>query len=92
MLNDGRVGGYFQPRANTGASLTATWSNITFQVLPATERRSRMARSSRSVPSTTARSRRCRPSDNYPASVSITDAMFPGCVGFANLHSWSFLG
>src|SRR5207249_488252 len=29
-LNDGRVGGYFQPRANTGASLTATWSNITF--------------------------------------------------------------
>src|SRR5438552_7723748 len=30
MLNDGRVGGYFQPRANTGASLTATWSNITY--------------------------------------------------------------
>src|SRR5207247_9447783 len=29
-LNDGRVGGYFQPRANTGASLTATWSNITY--------------------------------------------------------------
>src|SRR5262249_53496733 len=31
MLNDGRVGGYFQPRANTGKSLTATWSNITFE-------------------------------------------------------------
>lgn len=30
MLNDGRVGGYFQPRANTGASLTGTWSNITY--------------------------------------------------------------
>jgi hypothetical protein len=30
MLNDGRVGGYFQPRANSAASLTATWSNITF--------------------------------------------------------------
>jgi len=28
MLNDGRVGGYFQPRANTGASLTGRWSNI----------------------------------------------------------------
>src|SRR5438552_18705798 len=28
MLNEGRGGGYFQPRANTGASLTATWSNI----------------------------------------------------------------
>jgi hypothetical protein len=30
MLNDGRVGGYFQPRANTGASLTATWTDVTF--------------------------------------------------------------
>ena len=28
MLNDGRVGGYFQPRANTGASLKATWNGI----------------------------------------------------------------
>src|SRR5207249_721015 len=35
MLNDGRVGGYFQPRANTGASLTATWSAITYEILPA---------------------------------------------------------
>ena len=33
MLNDGRVGGYFQPRANTGAALTITWSNIQFEVL-----------------------------------------------------------
>ena len=30
MLNDGRVGGYFQPQANTGAALTARWSNITY--------------------------------------------------------------
>src|SRR5207245_2558206 len=30
MLNDGRAGGYFQPRANSGAALTATWSNITY--------------------------------------------------------------
>ena len=35
MLNDGRAGGYFQPRANTGASLTATWSNITYTALAA---------------------------------------------------------
>jgi hypothetical protein len=28
--------------------------------------------------------------NNYPASVSITDDMHPACVGFANLHSWSF--
>ena len=30
MLNNGRVGGYFQPRANTGATLTGTWSNVTY--------------------------------------------------------------
>src|SRR5207249_10774258 len=30
MLNEGRAGGYFQPRANTGAALTATWSDIEF--------------------------------------------------------------
>lgn len=34
MLNDSRVGGYFQPSANTGASLTATWSNVLFQNCP----------------------------------------------------------
>lgn len=34
MLNDGRVGGFFQPRANTGASLTGTWSNITYLNCP----------------------------------------------------------
>src|SRR5262252_1336157 len=28
--------------------------------------------------------------NNYPASVSITDVMDTLCVGFANLHSWSF--
>src|SRR5262245_49738735 len=29
-------------------------------------------------------------SNNYPASIQITDAMSSLCVGFANLHSWSF--
>lgn len=29
-LHDAMVGGYFQPRANTGAGLTATWSEICF--------------------------------------------------------------
>ncbi len=39
-LHDAVVGGYFQPRANTGASLTATWSNICYtslDVVPAKE-------------------------------------------------------
>jgi hypothetical protein len=30
------------------------------------------------------------PVNNYPASISIDDVMHPSCVGFANLHSWSF--
>ena len=30
------------------------------------------------------------PVNAYPASISITDDMHPACVGFANLHSWSF--
>ena len=29
-------------------------------------------------------------SNNYPSSISITDVMDPLCVGFANLHSFSF--
>lgn len=33
MLHDGMVGGYFQPRANTGAGLTCTWENICFDNL-----------------------------------------------------------
>ena len=28
--------------------------------------------------------------NNYPSSISITDVMNPLCVGFANLHSWTF--
>ena len=32
-LHDAMVGGYFQPRANTGAGLTATWANICYENL-----------------------------------------------------------
>lgn len=28
--------------------------------------------------------------NNYPAFITIDDVMHPACVGFANLHSWSF--
>jgi hypothetical protein len=90
MLNDGRVGSYFQPRANSGKSLTATWTNITFQVLPATGTPDPNAafialRTFNDCPVSTVSS-----TNNYPASVAITDVMDPLCVGFANLHSWSF--
>ena len=30
------------------------------------------------------------PTNAYPASISILDVMNPACVGFANLHTWSF--
>ena len=30
------------------------------------------------------------PTNSYPASIVIDDVMHPACVGFANLHSWSF--
>ena len=30
------------------------------------------------------------PLNSYPASIAITDAMHPACVGYANLHSWSY--
>ncbi len=89
MLNDGRVGGYFQPRANTGASLTATWSNIEFSCLPAdgtpvVDGATIEARTFNDCPLSTLTT-----SNNFPASIEITDEMHPACVGFANLHSFS---
>ena len=36
MLNDGRVGGYFQVRADTGASLTGSWREICYTNLDST--------------------------------------------------------
>ena len=30
------------------------------------------------------------PTNTYPASITISDVMHPACVGFANLHGWSF--
>jgi hypothetical protein len=30
------------------------------------------------------------PINGYPATISIEDVMAPACVGFANLHGWSF--
>ncbi len=90
MLNDGRAGGYFQPRANTGASLTATWSNIQFACLPSdgtpvANGATVETRTFNDCPLSTVTT-----SNNYPNSIEITDVMDPLCVGFANLHSFSF--
>ena len=90
MLNDGRAGGYFQANAFTGASLTATWSNITFSELPpdgtpVANGATVETRTFNDCPLSTVTT-----SNNYPASIEITDAMHPDCVGFANLHSFSF--
>jgi hypothetical protein len=90
MLNDGRVGSYFQPRANSGAALTARWTNIFYEQLPPNGTPSPDAafialRTFNDCPISTVSS-----TNNYPASIQITDVMDPLCVGFANLHSWSF--
>jgi hypothetical protein len=89
-LNDGRAGGYFQPRANTGAALTANWSNIAFSVLaadgtPIPNAASLELRTFNDCPLSVLTT-----NNSYPAMVSINDVMDPACVGFANLHSWSF--
>ncbi len=89
-LNDGRSGGYFQPRANSAASLTANWANIKYSVLPEVgtplpDAATLELRTFNDCPLSTLTT-----VNNYPAAVSITDAMDPACVGFANLHSWSF--
>ncbi len=91
MLNDGRVGSYFQPRANSGKSLTATWTNIFYEQLPSNDGTPDpnaafiALRTFNDCPISTVSS-----TNNYPASVQITDVMDTLCVGFANLHSWSF--
>ena len=76
-LNDGRAGGYFQPRANSAASLTADFANPDAASLE--------LRTFNDCPVSTLTT-----VNNYPAVVSISDAMSSLCVGFANLHSWSF--
>jgi hypothetical protein len=90
MLLNGRVGGYFQPRANTGKSLTASWANITYQALPpvgtpVANAATIETRTFNDCPLSTLTT-----SNNYPSQIQITDVMDPLCVGFANLHSWSF--
>jgi hypothetical protein len=87
MLNEARVGGYFQPRANTGAALTANWSNVEYTILgtPSPDGAFIAERTFNDCPISTLTS-----NNNYPAQIDITDEMDPACVGFANLHSWSF--
>jgi len=89
MMNDGRVGGYFQARANSAAALTMNWANITFECLPADDTpvangASIELRTFNDCPLSTLSS-----SNNYPAEIQISDEMSPLCVGFANLHSFS---
>jgi hypothetical protein len=87
MLNEARVGGYYQVRANTGASLTATWANVAFAPLgtPSPDAASIEERTFNDCPLSM-----LTVDNSYPASIAITDEMHPACVGFANLHSWSF--
>jgi hypothetical protein len=90
MLNEGRVGGYVQNRANTGADMTIEWENITFQCLPPVgtpdaNGATVEARTFNDCPLST-----LNIDNNYPALIRISDTMNEACVGFANLHSFSF--
>ena len=87
MLNNGRVGGYFQPRANTGEALTINWSNIEYHILdtPSPNAATIETRTFNDCPLSTLVT-----TNNYPSEVKISDEMSGLCVGFANLHSWSF--
>jgi len=90
MLNDGRVGGYFQARANTGALLTGTWGNITFQELtpvgtPVANAATIETRTFNDCALSTLAT-----TNSFPSLIEISDTMHPACLGFANLHSWSF--
>jgi len=87
MLNDGRAGGYFQVRANTGVALTANWSNVEFTPLgtPDVNAATIEARTFNDCALSTLTT-----TNNYPTLVEITDEMNPACLGFANLHSFSF--
>ena len=90
MLNDGRAGAYFQPRANTGPSLTASGRTSTSR---------RCLRSARPLPN--AASIEAAHVQRLPTLDADRGEQLPGfrvdyrrhgpvCVGFANLHSWSF--
>jgi hypothetical protein len=89
-LNDARVGGYFQPRANTGEDLTMTWSNIAFQKLPGTGTPCANGATIEQRTFNDCALSTLTVTNNYPSLISITDEMSPLCVGFANLHSFSF--
>jgi hypothetical protein len=89
-LNDARVGGYFQPRANSGEDLTITWSNITYQKLPSTGTPCADAATIETRTFNDCALSTLTVNNDYPSSITITDVMDPLCVGFANLHSFSF--
>jgi hypothetical protein len=87
ILNDARAGGYFQPRANTGEALSITWSDISFAPLgtPCPDAASIEIRTFNDCPLSIV-----TVANFYPDTVAITDLMDPACLGFANLHSFSF--
>jgi len=89
-LNEGRAGGYVQNRANTGETMSIVWANITFECLapvgtPDANQVVIQQRTFNDCPLST-----LVVNNNYPSSVTISDTMNPACIGFANLHSFSF--
>ena len=86
MLNDGRVGAYFQPKCTpaNATGLKATFTNIVFGTTPDPNGATVVTRIFNDCPSSTVTT-----VNNYPALISIQDSGLD-CLGFANLHNWSF--
>jgi hypothetical protein len=86
MLNDGRVGGYFQPQCTPAnpTGLKAAFTNIVFGTTPVPTSAVVKERIFNDCPTSTVTS-----INNYPALISIEDAGMD-CFGWANLHNWRF--
>jgi hypothetical protein len=89
MLNNGRVGGYFQPNMDAGnfsSDLKADFTNIGFVICPVEPAPTAATVAERvfnDCPFTTLTT-----TNNYPAMVQFDDNGL-ACDAFANLHTWT---
>ena len=86
ILNDARVGGYFQPRLGNGVpvNVQASWTDIEFGTTPDPNSAVTNTRIFNDCPTSTV-----TVVNNYPSNISIHDEHVD-CFGFANLHNWRF--
>ena len=86
MLNDGRVGGFVQPRLGNGNpdDLQGTFTDIRYAVTPPVNSAVTYERVFNDCPTSNLVT-----TNNYPSLISFDDSNVD-CFGFANLHVWHF--